>query len=396
MTAPTPDPLVITLPAGSTGPVSATDEPIASWLASASATDAEDPAATVSNDAPAEFPIGTTVVSFTATDSCGLTTTVTASVTIEVQGNTTPVVTAPDPLTVDAPLCGTSVPATDKPIASWLASATATDTEDGGLPVSNDAPVDFPIGTTTVTFSATDSANATGAATSTATVNDTNTAPVVNAPAPLGLTVPAGTTSVAATDPQIAAWLASASASDAEDGTLSVSNDAPADFPIGTTTVTFSATDNCGVTTTATSSVTVQLEAGGADVFLTRLQVPDRVNARTGRTVSRIITVRGDGDTITQDATVVLSVAAPAGVEAVVTPDAVTESVSPGRRTTRFRFRSDIICMAPVAGVVTWTATINAAQNGDPGNDTLEGTTQVRCGGGRADDDDDDHEDDGD
>ena len=126
---------------------------------------------------------------------------------IEIEGNTTPVVTAPAPLTFDAPLCATSVPAVDEPIASWLASATANDAEDGSLPVSNDAPADFPFGTTTVTFSATDTIGATGTATSTATVNDTNTAPVVNAPAPLGLTVPQGTTSVPATDPQIAAWL---------------------------------------------------------------------------------------------------------------------------------------------------------------------------------------------
>ena len=157
--------------------------------------------------------------------------------------------------------------------------------------------------------------------------------------------------------------------------------------------VTLTVTDDAGVSDSAGTTATIELVVDGADVFLTRLQVPNRVNARKGRTVSRNITARGDGDTITQDATVVLSVDTPAGVEVVVTPEAVTETVSPGRPMTRFRFNADITCTAPVNGVLTWTATIDAAQNGDPTNDTLEGTTQVRCSGGRSDDDKDDEDD---
>lgn len=180
-------------------------------------------------------------------------------------GNTAPVVTAPtpDPLPVVAPLCAASVPATDTTVADWLASATATDTEDGPLVPTNDAPADFPIGDTTVTFTATDSASATGSATATVQVQETpNTAPTVTAPATLEITVANGTTSISATDAQIVAWLASVSGTDAESDPPTITNDAPASFPAslapGTaTTVTFTATDACGLETTDSSTVTV-------------------------------------------------------------------------------------------------------------------------------------------
>jgi hypothetical protein len=47
-------------------------------------------------------------------------------------------------------------------------------------------------------------------------------------------------------DPRIAAFLASANASDLVDRSVSVSNNAPESFPVGTTTVTFQAQDDSG------------------------------------------------------------------------------------------------------------------------------------------------------
>ena len=180
--------------------------------------------------------------------------------------NTVPVVTAPtpDPLAVTAQLCRTSVPATDPAIAAWLALAIATDAEDGTLPTpTNDAPLDFPIGSTLVTFTATDSASAVGTATATVLIAETpNTAPSVTAPGPLTINVASGTTSVPATDAAIAAWLGSAVGSDTQDGPLTPTTNAPASFPAAlapgaTTTVTFTATDACGLTSTASSTLTV-------------------------------------------------------------------------------------------------------------------------------------------
>jgi len=277
-----PADLTITLPPGSTGPVPATDAEIAAWLASATAVDPEEGSVPVSNNAPAEFPIGTTPVTFTATDSCGNSGAATADVIILVADNNVPVVTAPAPLAVTAPLCATSLPQSDAEIQTWLDSATATDVEDGDLTgsITNNAPLNFPFGDTLVTFSAEDSLGAIGTADSTLTVNETpNTAPVVTAPAPITITVPQGTTSVPATDATIAAFLADASASDTEDGPLTVSNDAPADFLPGITTVTFSATDACGLTATATSTVTIQEEAGNTAPQLT---TPDPITVTAG------------------------------------------------------------------------------------------------------------------
>ena len=305
--------------------------------------------------------------------------------------NNPPELTVPADLTVEGALCATSIPETDPTIADWLASATASDAEDGDLTssITNDAPANFPAsmapGTaTTVTFSVTDSGDPTGnpattTATSTLTALDPNTAPTVTAPAPLSITVPAGTTSVPATDPVIAGWLASASASDAEDGGLNVTDNAPADFPLGTTTVTFTATDACGVSDTAVSTVTI-IEEAVADVWVSKLKVPNKVNGKVGRTVTKSISVRADGDTITQDATVTLSVmSAPANVTVVVDPASITDVVEPGKPLTQFRwFEASITCNEAGNGTVSWEASIDALENGDGSNDIQIGRASCR------------------
>ncbi len=87
------------------------------------------------------------------------------------------------------------------------------------------------------------------------------TPPVISPPAPVTLECnsPGG---IPADDPDIVAWIASASAQDECDGPLAVSNDAPAFFPSAcppghATSVEFSATDSSGNPANASSSVTV-------------------------------------------------------------------------------------------------------------------------------------------
>ncbi len=81
-----------------------------------------------------------------------------------------PVATAPTNLTVSATATsGTAV--TDSAIAAFLMKATATDDVDGPIAtVTHNAPATFPLGVTTVTFSATDKAVNTGSAQATVTV----------------------------------------------------------------------------------------------------------------------------------------------------------------------------------------------------------------------------------
>ena len=84
---------------------------------------------------------------------------------------TSPVVSVPVGITVGAPGAG-GLPASDPTIQAFLNGATALDNLDGDLTagITNDAPANFPIGTTTVTFSVTDTAGNTGNNSSTVNV----------------------------------------------------------------------------------------------------------------------------------------------------------------------------------------------------------------------------------
>ena len=89
-----------------------------------------------------------------------------------------PVITPPTNITVAAEdTTGTS--ATNSAITTFLNAATATDDVDTGLTVTHNAGVQFELGVTTVTFSATDSAGNIGSATATVTVTDQNV-PVIS------------------------------------------------------------------------------------------------------------------------------------------------------------------------------------------------------------------------
>jgi len=68
-----------------------------------------------------------------------------------------PVVTGPAPITVAA-IDGTGTPKTNAAIAAFLAAATAIDNVDANPVVTNNAPLQFPLGPTTVTFTSTDAA----------------------------------------------------------------------------------------------------------------------------------------------------------------------------------------------------------------------------------------------
>jgi hypothetical protein len=369
-----PATLTITLPAG-TDPatlVPVTDPAIQGFLAGASALDAEDGVLVVANSAPALFPVGTTTVVFNAVDRCGVTSSAEGSVVIVIAGNQAPVVTPPAPVSVVAPLCAVSVPATDPVIAAFLAGATALDPEEGVLPVLNNAPADFLIGLTTVTFTATDSLGLSGSSISTVTVIGTpNTAPVVTAPAALTITVPAGTTSVPATDPAIVAFLAAATAIDTQDGPLPVVNNAPAEFPVGVTTVTFTATDACGLVGSATSTVTIVVEqVVNVDLAINRFQVDRQVRLNPPRTSPIRITLT------------VQNVNAVAGPPVQATVVGVLNGVqvysqtllvndAPGDGSTTFGFPT---YTPTAAGTITWTVTVP-----DVNPNTATATTIVRA-----------------
>ena len=154
-----------------------------------------------------------------------------------------PVVTAPPDALVEASAVLT-------PVA--LGSATAVDAVSGALAAAPDTVGPFPLGVTSVVWTASDEAGNTGVATQSITVQDTT---------PPSLTAPADIARESA-DP-VAVDLGSPTATDIF--LLDVTNDAPALFPVGATTVMWTARDTSGNATTAEQHVTVAPPATGGD-----------------------------------------------------------------------------------------------------------------------------------
>ncbi len=239
--------------------------PIATFLAAATAVDNVDGSVSVSNDGLAVFPLGETLVTFSATDAAGNTGTATSTVTVTDQ--TAPEITAP----ADGTLAATDasgLASSDASVQAWFATASASDNVDSSMTITNDAPEVLPIGATLVTFTVSDAAGNSASATATVTVADL-TAPVITAPA--AITLLGENDGLAATDASVTDFLASITASDNVDGAIaSITNDAPADvFPLGDTTVTFTAVDAAGNTGTAQTVVTISL-----DITAPELTVP--------------------------------------------------------------------------------------------------------------------------
>jgi len=198
--------------------------------------------ASITSDAPATFPVGSTVVHWSVTDTSGNVSTVTQTVTVrdvEKPGIIPPV--APAPVHVDTGLCFAS--------RVNLGSPTCHDNCGVGSVV-NDAPTEFPKGSTIVTWTVTDTSGNTATA--------TQTVMVIDAEEPT-ITPPAAVTVSTAPGQNYASSVALGTPTTADNcGVASFANDAPAHFPQGTTTVTWTVTDSSGNTATATQLVTVE------------------------------------------------------------------------------------------------------------------------------------------
>lgn len=67
------------------------------------------------------------------------------------------------------------------------------------------------------------------------------------------------------------------------------------------------------------------------------------------------------------------------GVEVEIEPESRTETVKPGGRDTRFDFEAEVECEERGRYEIVWTATIEADQNADATNHTVEAVTNVQC-----------------
>ena len=206
-------------------------------IGTAAVSDLVDPNPIVSNDMPAAgFPAGSTAVVWTATDAYGNAGNATQMVTIAPPTPGPLTLTPPAPITTEATGLNTMVTLG----AAMAGGGTAPFT------ISNNAPAGgFPVGATTVTWAVTDAAMVTATATQLVTITDT-TAPAITAPNDVTGDQDAGLGNTMVN-------LGVAVASDVADPNVAVSNNAPANgYPVGNTTVTWTAQDASGNTATDT------------------------------------------------------------------------------------------------------------------------------------------------
>jgi hypothetical protein len=192
------------------------------------------------------FPVGITTVTYTATDASG--NAASSSFTVEVIDNTLPTLSAPASIDVnnDPGVCG-AVIAIPNVFASDNCSIAS---------VVNDAPAGnlFPIGTSMLTFVVTDVNGNTATSSVPVTVTDTE-APTITCPADVTVTA-------APNQSQVMVAIPVPTASD-NCGAPSIVNDqngtadASGTYPVGTTTVTYTATDASGLVATCSFDVTV-------------------------------------------------------------------------------------------------------------------------------------------
>ena len=193
------------------------------------------------------YPAGKTIVTWTATDATGSAATALQSVAVFDPAGFA--IVAPRAVTLEAGPGGTA--SVDPPRLSATIEAncpggiTVTSVRSDGLPI--DAP--YPLGTTGITFTATDASGYSPSASTTVKVEDTT---------PPLLTVP-GNSVVDATSPSGAVVFYVASARDIAAGVVPVTCRPPSgsNFPIGNTTVTCTASDPSGNTRGSAFAVTV-------------------------------------------------------------------------------------------------------------------------------------------
>jgi hypothetical protein len=191
----------------------------------------------VTNDAPDVFPLGETLVTWTAKDVSG--NNATATQKIMIIDTTAPKIIPPEDITAEATSAFETVVVLTEPESIDSVS---------DVTITNDAPNVFPLGKTTITWTATDKAGNSVSATSVVKIIDT-TAPELIVPENIIVDATSLKTTVDA---------GSATASDHTDASPKITNDTPQLFPLGITTITWTAEDKYGNKATMTQTVTVE------------------------------------------------------------------------------------------------------------------------------------------
>lgn len=231
------------------------------------------------------YPVGVTVITWTATDNIDRTTSCTQRITVAATGDTEdPIVTAPPNVTVEANSCAGIIVG-----ETTLGTPTATDNcgtanvNRTGVPAGNF----FPLGITTLTYTATDGSGRTSTATQTITVTE-STPPTITGPVGLSFNTGPDATSCGVFVGD--ATLGTATANDNCSAVTVSRSGVPAGniFPVGTTTVTYTATDGSGNTASVVQLVEIR------DTTAPVLTPPSDVTAYTGPGAASCDTVISD------------------------------------------------------------------------------------------------------
>jgi gliding motility-associated-like protein len=187
----------------------------------------------VTHDAPANFPLGTTTVTWHVTDYAG--NSAVSYQQVFVFDNTPPLLIPPPDVNSDTCVFVLGLP---------------TVTDNCSFTYSNDAPAVFPSGTTTVTWTASDTSGNIVTAIQKVTFLDTVEPSITLQNENINLSTDPGSCVATAVD------LGTVATSD-DCGVAGVSNNAPLQFPVGTTLVTYTVTDTFGNISTKVQTVTV-------------------------------------------------------------------------------------------------------------------------------------------
>ncbi|NRA75536.1 MAG: HYR domain-containing protein [Planctomycetes bacterium] len=202
--------------------------------------------ATMSSDySPGDnFPVGTTLVTYTSLDTNGNTTT--ESLLVTVSDTEAPTISG-TPLDMmldnDSGLCS-AIATFGEPSASDNCAVS----DISGDHSSGDS---FPVGTSTVTYMATDSSGNTSMSSFTVTVNDIDAPMISQMPASVTLDNDPGTCGA------VHAWGDPLASDNCDVNLLSSDHDSGDSFPVGTTVVTYTATDSSGNSNSLAFEVTV-------------------------------------------------------------------------------------------------------------------------------------------
>jgi fibronectin type 3 domain-containing protein len=264
----------------------------------------------------ASFPVGTTTVTCTATDTHGNSASKTFTVTVVFVDHTAPTLSAVPNIQAEA----------NSPSGSIVnfTTPTATDNVDGPIAGVDCAPGSgstFPLGITTVTCSATDAHGNTGSASFTVRVVDT-TPPHLIVPRDFNIyaTTPLGLPS---SSEAAIAYLTHYSVSDIVDPSPTVTTDAPSLLPVGNTVITFTARDASGNAIAATSTLTIRPQPAPGTTPeplppLGDIKAPDDVRSLTAKSGDGVVTLTWKPPTVTDFASVVVTRSPAAGGPATV------------------------------------------------------------------------------